>query len=233
MARDDDPEARIRELERAMCEQARASELTAPGYQWPPATTPAGRYSMPSSRPPSVRAARRILFGAIGVAVFAAPVAVAIMFFAGNFSAIKHSLPGAPGGAVHPSTAAIPAAPPSKTDPQTGRSVVVNGTPVPAGPGLVELPTQSEDPGVPIQIAGVRGSRSVACDDRPVSVSGVSNNVIITGHCTTISVSGFDNTVTVDSADQIVTSGLQNRVTYHSGTPEIPDPGGSNTVERG
>ena len=79
----------------------------------------------------------------------------------------------------------------------------------------------------------MRGQRTVACNDRPISISGVSNSVTITGHCATVNVSGIDNTVVVDSADKIVTSGMENRVTYHSGTPEIPAPSGSNTVSRG
>jgi hypothetical protein len=231
MARDDDPEARIRELERTLSEQARASEVTVPGYHWSTPIGQAGRYSTPSGRPPASSAGRRLLFVAVSLAVLAAPIAAAVVF-AGDYFGHRHPSSAGSSVAQLPSVSA-PAAPPTQTDAQSGQSVVVNGTTVLAGPGLVELPTPSDDPGMPIQIAGVRGSRTLACDDRPVTISGVSNNVVITGHCTTVNVSGIDNTVTVDSADQIVASGMQNRVTYHSGTPDIPDPGESNTVTRG
>jgi hypothetical protein len=220
MARDDDPEARIRELERTLSEQAKTSELTAPGYRWSP------------SRPAKTSTARPILLGLIVVAGLAAPVAAAVMFFTGDFSTGRTPASGTPSPG-HPPNASIPVPPPTQTDSESSQSVVVNGTTVLAGPGLVELPGHSEDPGSPIRIAGVRGTRTVACNDRPVSISGVSNSVVITGHCASVNVSGIDNTVTVDSAEQIVTSGMRNRVTYHSGTPNIPDPGESNIVVPG
>jgi len=168
-----------------------------------------------------------MILAVVVLAVIVGPVVAAIIFVT-NLTGKKHMtfLPPSPG---RPS---VPVAVPSPPQPGDESSVVVNGTTVQSGPGLVELPPQSDDPNRPIQIAGVRGSRTLACNDRPVSISGVSNNVTITGHCATVTVSGMDNTVTVDSADKIVTSGMDNHVTYHSGTPEIPNPGGSNTVSR-
>lgn len=220
MARDDDPEARIRELERTLTEQAKKSELTAPGSNWP------------TSRSTKTANARPIRLGVIALAGLAAPVAAAVMFFTGDFSTGRPPAPGT-ASAGHLPSASIPAPPRAPTDSESSQSVVVNGTTVLAGPGLVELPGQSDVPGGPIQIAGVGGSRTVACNDRPVSISGVSNTVVITGHCASVNVSGIDNTITVDSAEQIVTSGMRNRITYHSGTPDIPDPGESNIVVRG
>ncbi len=41
-----------------------------------------------------------------------------------------------------------------------------------------------------VSVAGINENRTLACDDNPVSVSGVSNTVVITGHCTSLSVSG-------------------------------------------
>jgi len=57
--------------------------------------------------------------------------------------------------------------------------------------------------------------------------------VVITGHCTQISVSGVQNSITVDSVDAIDASGFNNKVTYHSGTPEVGNSGDSNVVEQG
>lgn len=239
MSRDDDPEARIRELERAMNEQARASELTEPGQAWssrtPAARTPyLGRPRNTWPAPPSVSTVsaskgRRLIFAVVILAVLAGPVIAGIIVFA-NLTGKKHTTFLPPSAGRQPS-ASVSAPTPAPSVEQS--SVVVNGTTVMSGPGLVELPPQSDDPGRPIQIAGVRGHRTLECNDRPVNISGVSNSVTITGHCATVNVSGIDNTVVVDSADKIVTSGMDNRVTYHSGTPEIPAPSGSNTVSRG
>ncbi|BBZ55673.1 DUF3060 domain-containing protein [Mycolicibacterium phocaicum] len=204
MSRDDDPEARIRELERAMTDQARASELTEPGQGWSSRTPAAGT---PYTGPAELAAQRPY-----------------------RTTGKKHLTFLPPSSNHQPSVSVAAPTPPQPGDES---SVVVNGTTVQSGPGLVELPPQSDDPNRPIQVAGVRGHRTVACNDRPISISGVSNSVTITGHCATVEVSGIENTVTVDSADKIVTSGMDNHVTYHSGTPEIPDPGRSNTVSRG
>lgn len=242
MSRDDDPEARIRELERAMNEQARASELTEPGQQWSSRAPVTSRpYSAQYSRPqktwpaqplpsgvPST-AARRMILGAVVLAVLVGPVVAGIVFIA-NLTGKKHTTFLPPSAGQQPS---VSVAVPTPAHPGDESSVVVNGTTVMSGPGLVELPPQSDDPNAPIQVAGVRGHRTVACNDRTINISGVSNSVTITGHCSTVQVSGIENTVTVDSADKIVMSGMDNHVTYHSGTPDIPNPGRSNTVSRG
>ncbi|RUP33589.1 MAG: DUF3060 domain-containing protein [Mycolicibacterium sp.] len=240
MSRDDDPEARIRELERAMNDQARASELTEPGHAWSSrAAAPSNPYPAqyhrpqttwpPQPLPPGVptTAARRMILGVVVLAVIVGPVVAAIIFVT-NLTGKKHVTFLPPSSDRRPSVSvAVP------TPPGDESSVVVNGTTVQSGPGLVELPPVSGDPNAPIRIAGVRGHRTLACNDRPVNISGVSNSVTITGHCSTVEVSGIENTVTVDSADKITTSGMDNHVIYHSGTPEIPTPSGSNTVSRG
>jgi hypothetical protein len=43
----------------------------------------------------------------------------------------------------------------------------------------------------------------------------------------------MENTVTVDSAATISASGLNNHVTYLSGTPQIDNSGDSNVIEQG
>ena len=91
MSRDDDPEARIRELERAMTDQARASELTEPGQGWSSRTPAAGtpyptQYTRPPQSSPSqpwppgvpTTAARRMILGFVVLAVIVGPVVAAI-----------------------------------------------------------------------------------------------------------------------------------------------------------
>jgi hypothetical protein len=48
-----------------------------------------------------------------------------------------------------------------------------------------------------------------------------------------VTVSGVRNTVTVDAADAIVVSGMNNAVTFHSGTPQLENSGIDNSLERG
>jgi hypothetical protein len=48
-----------------------------------------------------------------------------------------------------------------------------------------------------------------------------------------VDVSGLENTVTVEAADGIVVSGLNNKVTFLSGDPELIDSGLGNTVQPG
>jgi hypothetical protein len=56
---------------------------------------------------------------------------------------------------------------------------------------------------------------------------------VITGQCANVSVSGVKNEVTVEGSVQISASGMENRVTYLSGTPVIDNSGMSNVVEQG
>ncbi len=93
-------------------------------------------------------------------------------------------------------------------------------------------PPASAAPGERIDITGISEQRTVDCAGKPVEISGISHTVILTGHCGRIAVSGIQNVVTVDSADAIEVSGIRNRVTFHTGTPEI-ETSGDNTVERG
>ncbi len=88
-------------------------------------------------------------------------------------------------------------------------------------------------PGGDISVAGVGDNKTIACNDSIINVSGVSNTVVITGQCRSVSVSGVENTVTVESAATITASGFNNRVTYLFGTPQIDNSGDSNVVEQG
>ena len=65
-----------------------------------------------------------------------------------------------------------------------------------------------------------------------MNISGIRNTVNITGHCVKVTVSGMNNIITVDNADAIGASGFDNRITFHSGEPQI-DSTDSNIVEQG
>ena len=75
--------------------------------------------------------------------------------------------------------------------------------------------------------------RTLACNDSVVSISGVDNTVVLTGRCNRVDVSGVQNTVTIDDAGSIDVSGLNNRVIFHFGTPELSQSGFDNTIQRG
>ena len=59
------------------------------------------------------------------------------------------------------------------------------------------------------------------------------DTIVITGHCASLLVSGMKNLVTVDAADSIEASGMNNQVTYRSGAPKISNSGVDNTVTQG
>jgi hypothetical protein len=87
--------------------------------------------------------------------------------------------------------------------------------------------------GAAISVAGVGNQRTLACNNSIVSVSGVDNTVVLTGRCDRVDVSGVQNSVTIDDAGAIVVSGLNNRVVFHYGTPELSQSGFDNTLQRG
>jgi hypothetical protein len=87
--------------------------------------------------------------------------------------------------------------------------------------------------GVPIDISGIDQNKTVACNDNAVTISGIDNTIVLTGHCASVTVSGMKNSITVDSSDAIDASGMNNHVTYHSGTPKVSNSGVGNEVAQG
>lgn len=106
--------------------------------------------------------------------------------------------------------------------------------PVPTvGPQRPEAPEVAVAPaGGQYSVAGVDENETIDCNGSNISVSGVNNTVTLQGHCLSVTVSGVENQVTVDSADRIGASGFDNRVVYHSGTPQV-DATSRNVVEQG
>ncbi|WP_081809227.1 DUF3060 domain-containing protein [Mycobacterium sp. URHB0044] len=242
----DDPEARIRDLERPLTDMARTSELGAgqyggdyvntsptppppPGYYGPPTQFQTAPYqAAPYQGAPRssggfawwwlVVAALAIGGVVIGVGMV---VLDASVFSTGDStSSSARDRPKVSGGG-----GTLTNAPSSRPD-------------VPIVVPTVEVPTDEPSvtvlaPGEPLNIGGMGEHKTVACNESLVSVSGLQNVITITGHCTSLSVSGMNNEVVIDGADAIAASGFDNRITYHSGDPEVTTSGGGNVVEQG
>jgi hypothetical protein len=84
-----------------------------------------------------------------------------------------------------------------------------------------------------LSIRGNGDSQTIACNDGHLSIDGREMTVTVTGHCARLSVDGVIHHITVDSVDAIDVDGINNVVTYHSGSPKITRSGGQNTVQQG
>ncbi|MGB8391663.1 DUF3060 domain-containing protein [Mycobacterium sp.] len=220
MAEKEDPEERIRELERPLAETAQASEFNsarpaAPAYPPGPTGAPAPApwtYGGPFPGPPPKRPSGNRMWWILG-----ALTVIGVLAFAGGIAAFAaHQLSGVRSIVVPPPAISGGISSPANTPGSPGPS------PSPAPPA-----------GGKLSVSGINENRTIACNDSVVSVSGVSNTVVITGHCARLSVSGVQNSITVDAVDSIAASGFNNKVTYHSGTPKISNAGDSNVVQQG
>ena len=234
----DDPEARIRDLERPLADVARTSELGTSEY--PSGADYNTAYNTAAYLPPPVQTygappymgmPQKPKSGFSAWWVFAG-IAVLLIFIAGGiviFSATMFKLdsttrppieiPEVAGGGEEVDKA--PSARP--------------GTPGTPGGSIVETPSAAPvipAPGEQLSVSGVGKNETIACNENAVNVSGVENTVTITGHCVSVTVSGIDNVVTVESTDIIDASGFDNQVIYLSGEPDI-DTAGTNVVSRG
>ncbi|MDT7765442.1 MAG: hypothetical protein QOC63_4862 [Mycobacterium sp.] len=240
----DDPEARIKALEQPLADNARATELgttpyttssggdagaygkgaylpppvppmppQAPGPDYGAQYTPPG-YGAPWAPPPPQKTSAGIPWVVLGIgaAVFMA-VAVGVGVYISTKSTRNFPIINIPSISV-PSFPGIPSIQPN----------VPSG-----GPANTQTPAQ---PGGQLSVSGISENKTLTCNNSQVSISGVSNTVTITGHCATVTVSGMQNQVTLDTSDQIDASGMNNVVTYHSGSPDVNN-GGSNVVQQG
>jgi Protein of unknown function (DUF3060) len=247
MKSEDDPEARIRELEQPLTDAARASETAAnqsPGKWAPPSGPPAPPSSVTPAAPPSgppvpplsappfsplpplpyndsfsgpPRRSQGRILW-IAIAVFVmGMIALPIGIFL--FSAHQVSRSGLPSMFPIPSFPSVNSNP-SGTMPHTpGAAPSTSATTAPAGDNIT--------------VSGISEMRTIACNGGSVSVSGITNNVVITGHCARVIVSGIQNQITVDAAETIQASGSENQITYHTGSPTIGNSGIGNLVHKG
>jgi Protein of unknown function (DUF3060) len=91
----------------------------------------------------------------------------------------------------------------------------------------------SVSPGGSLRFTATKTTKTIACNDGTLSIAGSTNTVTVTGHCLSLTVSGNGNHVTVDTADVIRAAGVNNAVTFHSGSPRITRSGVSNVVAQG
>ena len=239
---EDDPEARIRDLERPLADVARTSELGTPDYHSgeylpppvqpydAPPTQPYGAYGAPPMPPPAYGAPYPDMFSAppqkaksssgalwflfAGIAVVVVMMVGGVVIWSNMFKLDSATRP--------PIEIPIPSIELPSDVPGVG--------PVPSveAPSALPIPV----PGAALSVSGVGKNETLTCDGNIVGVSGVDNTVTITGHCVTLSVSGIDNVVTVEAVDSISASGFDNKVIYLSGSPVI-NASGSSVVEQG
>jgi hypothetical protein len=206
----DDPEARIRELERSLNEQARTSELGGSGYepgggQYGYVAPPPGSYG-PTYPPPA--------------ASFGSPYPPA----SGSYGGLQFTSSGTGrrlGWIIFTIMAVV------------GISIAGSAFLAFDKTGFMGPQGLTVSSGGNVGVSGSHEMQTVVCDGGgDVSVSGVTNTVTITGHCTDLTVSGVQNKVVVDSSDAINASGFGNSITYHFGEPRI-NKSGDNVVTHG
>jgi hypothetical protein len=257
MSSEDDPEARIRELERSLNDQAAASELggsqsgrgtaylppPVPGYRAP--DYGAQPYATPTygSQPYEGQSYGNQPYGAQPYGTqFPAPRrrssgGIPWVVF-GLIAVVLIAV--AAGAAVYTRMAGVMAPDDSKISGGSG-TIDIPGIPsmpsIPAAPNVPGAPVApgadseviTASPDTPASVSGIDNNKTIACADGTVTISGIRNIVNITGHCVSVSVSGMNNEVSVDAADTISANGFDNKVNYRTGTPEI-NTGGSNSV---
>ncbi|MCV7016553.1 DUF3060 domain-containing protein [Mycolicibacterium aichiense] len=216
---DDDPEKRIQQLERPLTEQAHTSELgiSGPPSSWAP--PPPGYYGPPMPQPSVSSSTPGLRLGWIVFVLLVLGLTVgggAILITSHlNASRTSPGLPTISGGGGTFTTAIRP----SRSTPAP-----------PSNSAATEAPPEA---GQNLSVSGVNENKRLACDDSVVTISGMDNTVVITGRCKRVQVSGMNNIVTVDAADAIEASGMDNKITYHVGSPTIDKSGFSNTVQQG
>ncbi|QLL07998.1 DUF3060 domain-containing protein [Mycobacterium vicinigordonae] len=229
---EDDPEARIRELEQPLAEAARASELgDGGGYSYPPPppgpVPPPAAMPAPGTPPPygygsAYAVGARKSSGFRWFWVLAAVGILGLLVLVGGIAAYAARQFSHGDAALN----APPASGSATTAPKNPGPTTPGGKTDATGPG------PSPTPG-PVVVSGINENRTIACDGNTVTVSGISNTVTLTGHCASVAVSGLQNVVTIDTTDSIDASGLNNKVTFRSGAPKISNSGSGNVVEPG
>jgi hypothetical protein len=257
MNSEDDPEARIRELEEPLADTARASEAaesqspskwaapSAPPHQPPPlpysgSQPPPLPYSGPQPPPlpysgpqPPPLPYSGSLFGQSLQTSSRSRTwwIVAAVFVIGMIALPAGILLFTAHQVSHsgmPTFAPIPSMSLDSPAPSGGLTQTPAAGPLMPPAGVPTAPT-----GENLVVSGINENRTVVCNQNTVSISGVSNTVVITGHCTRLSVSGVQNKVTVEGVDSIEESGFNNEVTYHKGFPQIDQSGQGNVAHRG
>jgi hypothetical protein len=243
----DNPEDRIRELERSLTDQASTSELgtaqsggnaappTPPpsyGAPFPPPPPPTYGAPFPPPPPPIYGApfpGTPVKNGLGGWWILLALFVVGTVVVAGGIAVFGAHLFSGRGSSI--------ASPTNRPSISRGPTETPTSPPAPSASATqaptTAAPTSTAPPGAQVSISGIGENKTVACNNNAINVSGVSNTIVITGHCASLDVSGIKNVVTVDTADTIDASGFNNQITYHSGAPTVSNFGDSNVVQQG
>lgn len=188
---DDDPEARIRELERPLADFARAAELTVPSVG-----------TQEQSLPPRDNLQRLAIAIGVIAAVFVFAVTLALVYFITGFPTSTTPEPSAAPTRVAPAPSGSSAASPPAA-PAPGRTIAITGAD--------EIKTVA-CAGNYVSVTGVRNAITLTGQCAGLTVSGI-ENVITVDATPRITVSGIRNRVTYRSGDPDVgTSGLDNVV---------------------
>ncbi|PRC44922.1 hypothetical protein C6A85_97770, partial [Mycobacterium sp. ITM-2017-0098] len=197
-----DPEARIRDLERPLADQAGASELGTRPYAEaaPTPTVPVppyayGQYGTPQYASPYYAAPQRVVRKrSHTAAMWLIPLVVVAFVGAGIAGVVFYANLGSPDSFTT-----------NPAPPISGGGGSLDPPQPPDVPTRIDSTEQvvTVEAGGSISIGGVEQNQTVICNQGAVSVSGVDNTIEIQGSCATVTVSGIENIVTVDSAGTI------------------------------
>lgn len=243
MKPEDDPEARIRQLEQPLADHGAVELGTSqrPADDYPGAGLPPPVYGPPQPYPPQSPygappfgvsfppgptksgASVGLILGLVGVvAVF---IVAGIGALVWTLNSATDEITGRPGSSIA-----------TGDDDPRGGSVTIG--PSRGAPTVLPPRESGDEPKVAVapaggqySVSGVDENETVECNGSNVTVSGFNNTVTLLGHCLSVTVSGVENQVSIDSADKIGASGFDNRVVYHSGDPEV-NVSSRNTVTR-
>jgi hypothetical protein len=228
MKSEDDPEARIRELEQPLADTARASEagVNPPPGKWaapsgPAFPPPPPSYGSPSPWTSPRPSSRNRVWWILAAFFIIGTIAIPLGFAVFGINRATH------GGLVTllptPSTPSISS---SSAAPSAGATQAPTPS---ASPSTAPTAPAGEN----LTISGINENRTIACNQSVINVSGISNKIVLTGHCASLNVSGVQNSITVDAVDSIEASGFNNQITYHTGSPSIDKSGDGNVVQQG
>ena len=231
MEPEDDPEERIRELERPLAETARASEMG--GTQRPAATAtrPAQRSHRHAAagqlRQPRARRHRRAPVAQSVWWILIAFFIIGTMAFAAGLIAVQHRTP----DLARRPRPRLPAPSASQSTAPNSPPSISTQTPAPRRRRR-RLHAHLPPAGGNLSVSGINENRPSPATTASSRQRRFQHGVVITGHCTSLNVSGVQNSITVDAVDTIEASGFNNQITYHTGSPNIDKSGDRTSSNR-
>lgn len=244
MEPDGDPEARIRDLERPLAEQAHASEFGTRPYESAPSAhvpVPLDPYhpqpdAYQASRPPyglphpdsPYHAPPQRFVTKRSPALWVIPLVLGVMT-AGTVVIVVLANLGEPETPSVPRPAAPGFSGGGSVD-TPENDIDLPEIEVPVDPAGEVITVGAGDT---LSFGGIEQNKTVVCNRGTVNISGMTNTIEIQGDCARVSVSGMNNILTVETAQRITASGFDNQVTYRAGTPEISTSGSGNVVQQG